>query len=33
MKRTGAEILMAIATFLSVTALYADRQKPVYLKS
>lgn len=32
MKRTGAEILMAIATFLSVTALYAqDRQKPAYL--
>lgn len=32
MKRTGAQILMAIATFLSVTALYAqDRQKPAYL--
>jgi len=32
MKRTGAQILMAIATFLTVTALYAqDGQKPAYL--
>jgi hypothetical protein len=32
MKRTGAQILMAITTFLTVTALYAqDGQKPAYL--
>ena len=32
MRRTGAQILMAIATFLTVTALYAqDGQKPAYL--
>ena len=32
MKRTGAQILMAIATFLTVTALYAqDGQNPAYL--
>jgi len=32
MKRTGAQILIAIATFLTVTALYAqDGQKPAYL--
>jgi len=32
MKRTSAQILMAIATFLTVTGLYAqDGQKPAYL--
>ena len=32
MKRTGPQLLMAIATFVSVTALFTqDRQKPAYL--